>query len=41
MVLGKKTMVLWKKLGYLDTENYVTLIYYTKNYVTMEKSNYT
>ena len=31
-----KTMVLWKKLWYY-TENYGTLIYFGKNYGTMEK----
>ena len=33
----EKTMVLWKKLWYY-TENYGTLIYYGKNYATMEKN---
>ena len=31
------TMVLWKKLWFY-TENYGTLIYYGKNYGTMEKT---
>ena len=42
--MGKKTMVLWKKLWYNEknpwyyTENYETLIYYGKNDGSMEKN---
>ena len=33
----EKTMVIWKKIWY-HTENYGTLIYYGKNYGTVEKT---